>query len=79
VAREVKRRYEWVTSPDLEEKLVDLRLQQEKVKKAEKEMLTGHDFTYVLDYLKKMNSLRGTENGFREYGACCVLCAVCCE
>jgi len=67
VAREVKRRYEWVVSPDLEEKLADLRLQQEKVKRAEVEMLTGHDFTYVLNYLKKMNNLRGTENGFREY------------
>jgi hypothetical protein len=67
VAREVKKRYEWVTSPDVEEKLIELREVQEKVKKTEKEMLTGHDFTYVLAYLKQMNQLRGLENSCREY------------
>ena len=44
-----------------------LRREQEFVKRAEKEMLTGADFTYVLKYLKKLNNLRGLENGFREY------------
>ena len=32
VAREVKKRYEWVTSPDVEEKLAELRIEQEKVR-----------------------------------------------
>jgi hypothetical protein len=67
VAREVKKRYEWVTSPDIEEKLRDLRINQEWVKKAETSMLSGADFTFVLDYLKKMNNLRKMENDMREY------------
>jgi hypothetical protein len=67
VAREVKKRYEWVTSPDIEEKLRDLRIHQEWAKKAETSMLSGADFTFVLDYLKKVNNLRKMENDMREY------------
>jgi hypothetical protein len=67
VAREVKKRYEWVTSPDIEEKLVDLRQIQEKVKVTEKEMLTGSDFNYVLAFLKQMHQLRGLETAARDY------------
>jgi len=67
IAREVKKRYEWVTSPDVAVKLEKLREMQERTKKAEKHVLTGHDYTNVLDYFKKMSELRTEENSVREY------------
>ncbi len=67
IARKVKKRYEWVASPDIAIKLEKLREMQEHTKKAEKHVLTGHDYTNVLDYFKKMSELRNEENSVREY------------
>ena len=67
VAREVKKRNEWVISPDIETRMVQLREMQEVVKLAEKNVLTGHDFNNILHYFKKMNELRKYEADTREY------------
>lgn len=67
VAREVKKRYEWVASPDVATRLEELRTMQEKAKTAEHVVLTGHDFTNILEYFKKMSDLRRYEDQVREY------------
>ncbi len=67
VAREVKKRNEWVISPDIETRMSTLREMQEKVKHAEKVVLTGHDYNNILAYFKQMSDLRKYESDFREY------------
>lgn len=67
VAREAKKRNEWVISPDIESRMTTLREMQEKVKHAEKVVLTGHDYNNILAYFKQMSDLRKYESDVREY------------
>ena len=67
VAREVKKRSEWAISPDIQGRLNEIVELQEKVKLAEKVVLTGHDYNNILDFFKKMSDLRRQETDFREY------------
>ena len=47
--------------------MTTLREMQEKVKHAEKVVLTGHDYNNILAYFKQMNELRKYESDMREY------------
>jgi hypothetical protein len=67
IAREVKKRNEWITSPDIQQRLEQIRNAQDSAKLAEKKIIAEHDYTNILSYFKEMAKLRSLENSVREY------------
>ncbi len=67
IAREVKKRNEWVTSPDILQRIEQIRQAQDLAKSAEKKIIADHDYTNILTYFKEMAKLRSLENSVREY------------
>lgn len=67
IAREVKKRYEWVQSSDITNRLNDLRARQENVKKAERKVISDHDYTNIIDYFRQVNELRSLEGDTRNF------------
>jgi hypothetical protein len=67
IAREVKKRYEWVQSEDIKSRLEKLRIAQETTKRAERKVVSEHDYTNILTYFSQMSDLRKLENSVREY------------
>jgi hypothetical protein len=67
IKREVKKRYEWVTSEDILHKLKNLRETQEKSKRAERAVVQEHDYKNILTYFNFMSDLRGEESEVRDY------------
>ena len=67
VAREVKRRYQLSTlSKDILSTLERIRLQQEKVKRAEATIMIDRDYRHILKYFKELGDLRSMENTLRD-------------
>lgn len=67
IARETKRRNEWVTSPDIQQRLDKLIFAQDQAKAAEKKIISDHDYTNILSYFQHMSKLRNMEASVREY------------
>ena len=67
IVREVKKRYEWVKSADIAQRLDVLRDMQDKAKKAEQDVVSHHDYNNILGYFHKMGDLRKEENNTRDY------------
>lgn len=67
IAREIKKRNEWIQSEDIHERLAKLAEAQELAKQAERRIIAEHDYTNILAYFKQMHNLRSMENTVREY------------
>lgn len=67
VAREVKKRNDWVTSKDIQKHLTAISEAQDKMKVAERKVISDHDYTHILTYFKSMSHLRSLETACREY------------
>jgi hypothetical protein len=67
VAREVKRRNEWVQSEDIQQRLERIQKAQDSMKAAERRIISDHDYTNILQYFNQMGALRSLENDVREY------------
>lgn len=67
IAREVKKRNEWIQSPDIQERLEKLRLAQDAAKAAERKVVSEHDYTNILSYFNQMSALRRLESSVREF------------
>lgn len=67
IAREVKKRNEWIQSPDIQDRLEKLRKAQDAAKSAERKIISDHDYTNILSYFNQMGALRRLENSVREY------------
>lgn len=67
VAREVKKRNEWIQSEDITSRLNQLYLQQEVTKKTERQIVADHDYTNILSFFQSLYKLRNMENSVREY------------
>ena len=67
IVREVKKRYEWISSDDVKRKLDDLYIAQSKAKVAEREIISHHDYNNILAYFRHMKDLRNQENKLRDY------------
>lgn len=67
IAREVKKRNEWIQSPDIQERLEKLRVAQDAAKAAERKVVSEHDYTNILTYFNQMAALRRQEHSMREY------------
>jgi hypothetical protein len=67
IAREVKKRNEWVQSDDIQKRLEALQEAQNKAKVAERKVISEHDYTNILDYFNMMSSLRRMETNVRDY------------
>lgn len=67
IAREVKKRNEWIQSDDIQKRLEALQEAQDKAKVAERKVISEHDYTNILQYFNMMASLRRLETSVREY------------
>lgn len=67
IAREVKKRNEWVQSEDIQARLEKLRVAQDAAKSAERKVVSEHDYTNILTYFNQMSALRRQEHSMREY------------
>jgi hypothetical protein len=67
VAREVKKRNDWIQSKDIQDRLEKLRKAQDATKTAERKVISEHDYTNILSYFNQMSALRRLENSVREY------------
>ena len=67
VSREVKKRNEWIQSPDIQERLAKLRTAQDAAKAAERKVVSEHDYTNILSYFNQMSALRRMETSMREF------------
>jgi len=67
IAREVKKRNEWIQSADIQERLEKLRKAQDAAKSAERKIISDHDYTNILSYFNQMGALRRLENSVREF------------
>lgn len=67
IAREVRKRNEWVQSADIHERLKKLHEAQNKAKDAERKVISEHDYTNILHYFSEMSSLRKQETAMRDY------------
>ncbi|RYH20808.1 hypothetical protein EON65_22415 [archaeon] len=67
VAREVKKRNDWVTSKDIQKHLTAISEAQEKMKIAERKVISDHDYTHILTYFQTMSHLRSLETACREF------------
>lgn len=67
LVREVKKRYEWIRSADIQKRLDSLREFTEGVKRHERNMVAESDFTHITKFLKNMKDLREKEEKLREY------------
>ena len=67
IAREVKKRNEWITSEDIQVRLDKIRTAQDQAKQAERRIVSEHDYTNILQYFNQMGNLRSLENNTREY------------
>eukprot|EP01032_Pedospumella_encystans_P007506 gene7506-9001_t len=67
IAREVKKRNEWIQSPDIQDRLEKLRKAQDAAKSAERKIISDHDYTNILSYFNQMGALRRLENSVREF------------
>jgi hypothetical protein len=67
IAREVKKRNEWIQSEDIHERLQKLREAQEFAKQAERKIIAEHDYTNILLYFNQMHNLRTMETQMREF------------
>ena len=67
IVREVKKRYALSTlSSDIVSTLERIRLQQEKVKRAEQSLMVDRDYRHILKYFKELGDLRAMENKLRD-------------
>jgi hypothetical protein len=67
IAREVKKRNEWIQSADIQDRLEKLRKAQDAAKHAERKVVSEHDYTNILSYFNQMSALRRLEQAVREY------------
>ena len=67
IAREVKKRNEWVQSEDIQIRLDKLIQAQDAAKAAERKIIADHDYTNILQYFNQMSNLRSFEHSVREY------------
>jgi hypothetical protein len=67
IVRQVKNRFDGVTSTDIQERLISISIAQEKAKIAERKVISEHDYTNILSYFKQMSNLRSLENSIRDY------------
>jgi hypothetical protein len=67
VAREVRKRNEWIQSPDIQDRLEKLRAAQDATKAAERKVVSEHDYTNILSYFNQMSALRRLEASVREF------------
>jgi hypothetical protein len=67
LVREVKPRYLWIQSEDINSCMTKLNVLQENVKRAERLVMTDSDFTNVQCYFRDIAELRKYENEVREF------------
>ena len=67
IVREVKKRYTLSTlSTDIVSTLEKIRLQQEKVKRAEQSLMVDRDYRHILKYFKELGDMRAMETKLRD-------------
>ena len=67
IAREVKKRYNWKMGDDVMNRIEALRFAQENAKKAEKLIISEHNYQRILGYFHEMSNLRKQETDVRDY------------
>lgn len=67
LVREVKRRYEWIRGADIMTRLEKLRVVTERCKQAELDMVSQHDFTNIVKFLRLISEVRAGEEKMREW------------
>ena len=67
LVREVKRRYEWIRAEDILTRLEKVRVLTERCKRAELDMVSQHDYTNIIKFLRLMQEVRTAEEKMREW------------